>query len=57
MTDTFKTIASPSTEILFKEKNSKFFGYAFPVTSEDEIKSILNNLNLSLNNLTKQIVL
>jgi uncharacterized YigZ family protein len=44
MTDTFKTIASPSTEILFKEKNSKFFGYAFPVTSEDEIKSILNNL-------------
>ena len=44
MTDTFKTIASPSTEILFKEKNSKFFGYAFPVTTEDEIKSILNNL-------------
>jgi len=42
--DTFKTIASPSTEILFKEKNSKFFGYAFPVTSEAEIKSIVNNL-------------
>ena len=42
--DTFKTIASPSTEILFKEKNSKFFGYAFHVTTEDEIKSILNNL-------------
>ena len=42
--DTFKTIGSPSTEILFKEKNSKFFGYAFHVTTEDEIKSILNNL-------------
>lgn len=42
--DTFKTIASPSTEILFKEKNSKFFGYAFPVTTEDEIKSILDKL-------------
>ena len=42
--DTFKTIVSPSTEILFKEKNSKFFGYAFHVTTEDEIKSILNNL-------------
>jgi uncharacterized YigZ family protein len=42
--DTFKTIASPSTEILFKEKNSKFFGYAFPITSEDEVKSIVNNL-------------
>jgi len=42
--DTFKTIASPSTEILFKEKNSKFFGYAFPITSEEEIKSIVNNI-------------
>ena len=42
--DTFKTIASPSTEILFKEKNSKFFGYAFPVTTEDEIKSHLDKL-------------
>jgi len=42
--DTFKTIASPSTEIQYKEKNSKFFGYAFPITSEDEIKSIVNNL-------------
>ncbi len=42
--DTFKTIASPSTEILFKEKNSKFFGYSFPITSEDEVKSIVNNL-------------
>lgn len=42
--DTFKTIASPSPEILFKEKNSKFFGYAFPVTTEDEIKSHLEKL-------------
>jgi putative IMPACT (imprinted ancient) family translation regulator len=36
--DTYKTIALPSEEILFKEKNSKFYGYAFPVTSEEEIK-------------------
>ncbi|MFY8065642.1 MAG: IMPACT family protein [Flavobacterium sp.] len=42
--DTFKTIASPSTEILFKEKNSKFFGYAFPVTTEDEIKLHIDKL-------------
>jgi len=42
--DTFKTIATPSTEILFKEKNSKFFGYAFPVTTEDEIKLHLDKL-------------
>ncbi len=42
--DTFKTIASPSTEILFKEKNSKFFGYAFPLTTEEEIKLHLDKL-------------
>lgn len=44
MTDTYKTIASPSEETLFKEKNSKFFGYAFPVTTEEEIKSHLEIL-------------
>ena len=38
MKDTYNTIAFPSPEILYKEKNSKFFGYAFPVTNEDEIK-------------------
>lgn len=42
--DTYKTLAAPSEETLFKEKNSKFFGYAFPVTSEDEVKSILENI-------------
>ncbi len=42
--DTFKTIAFPSGEILFKEKNSKFFGYAFPVTTEEEIKIHLEQL-------------
>lgn len=44
MTDTFKTIAKPSEEILFKEKNSKFFGVAFPINSEDETKEILETL-------------
>ncbi|HLP65853.1 IMPACT family protein [Flavobacterium sp.] len=44
MTDTYKTIAFPSEEILFKEKNSKFFGYAFPVRSEEEIKNHLEIL-------------
>lgn len=42
--DTYNTLAGPSEETLFKEKNSKFFGYAFPVTTEEEIKSILENL-------------
>ena len=44
MNDTYKTIATPSEEILFKEKNSKFYGYAFPVTSEEEIKNHLDIL-------------
>ena len=44
MEDTYKTIASPSVEILFKEKNSKFYGYAFPVQSEMEVKPIIDNL-------------
>lgn len=42
--DTYKTIALPSHEVLFKEKNSKFFGYAFPVTTEEEVKEILEKL-------------
>jgi uncharacterized YigZ family protein len=42
--DTYKTIASSSEEILIKEKNSKFYGYAFPVTTEDEIKNHLDIL-------------
>jgi uncharacterized YigZ family protein len=44
MEDTYKTIASPSAEILFKEKNSKFFGYAFPIQIESAIKPIIDGL-------------
>jgi len=44
LNDIYKTIAFPSEEILFKEKNSKFFGYAYPVTTEEEIKSHLETL-------------
>jgi uncharacterized YigZ family protein len=42
--DTYKTITKPSAEVLFKDKNSKFFGYAFPVTSEEEIKELLEEI-------------
>jgi len=41
--DTYKTIKEKS-EGLFKDKGSKFFAYAFPVESEEEIKKILNQL-------------
>lgn len=33
--DTFKTLSKPSEETLFKEKGSKFFGYAFPIENEE----------------------
>ncbi len=42
--DTYNTIANPSEQILLKEKNSKFFGYAFPIQSEEELKPILDQL-------------
>lgn len=43
MEDTYKTIAAPSPEIIFKEKNSKFIGYAFPIQSESSIKPIIDS--------------
>lgn len=42
--DIYKTIGAPSPEILYKDKKSKFFASAFPITSEDEVKSIVEEL-------------
>lgn len=42
--DTYKTIVTKTNVVLFKDKNSKFFGYAFPVLNETEIKSHLERL-------------
>lgn len=42
--DVYKTLLKPSKEVLFKDKNSKFFGYAFPVKSEMEVKTHLERL-------------
>lgn len=42
--DTYKTITRPSPESIFKEKGSKFLGYAFPVTNEDQIKEHLEEI-------------
>lgn len=44
MEDTYKTIAFPSSETIFKEKSSTFYGYAFPIESELEVKPILEVL-------------
>ncbi len=42
--DTYKTITKASPETLFKDRGSKFYGYAFPVTAEDEVKVHLDDL-------------
>lgn len=42
--DTYKTITKPSDETLFKDRNSKFLGYAFPITSDKEVKQHLDEL-------------
>ncbi len=44
MEDTYKTIAYPSPEIIYKEKSSTFYGYAFPIEFESELKPILETL-------------
>ncbi|MBN2596318.1 YigZ family protein [Labilibaculum sp.] len=41
--DTYKTI-NLASEGLYKEKGSKFIAYAYPVTSEEEIKEHIANL-------------
>lgn len=42
--DEYKSPKSPSDEVLFKDKGSKFFGYAFPVKDENEIENALDKL-------------
>ncbi|MBQ0786595.1 MAG: YigZ family protein [Oceanihabitans sp.] len=42
--DTYKTITTPSEAVLFKDKNSKFYGYAFPIQNEEEVKQHLEDL-------------
>ena len=36
--DSYKTITQPSKERLFKDRGSKFYSYAFPISNEEEIK-------------------
>jgi len=46
--DTYKTIIKPNQASLFKDKNSKFFGYAFPVTNESNVKFHLETLKKNI---------
>lgn len=44
MKDTYKSITKASPEVLFKDRNSKFFGYAFPIKTEEEANLHLEEL-------------
>ncbi len=41
--DTYKTISSPS-EGIFRDRGSKFIGYAYPILAEEAVKDILAGL-------------
>lgn len=42
--DSYKTITKSSAEVLFKDKNSKFYAYAFPVSTEEKVKVTIETL-------------
>ncbi len=42
--DTYKTITNPSKEAIFKDKGSKFLGFAFPLQHENQVKEIVDRL-------------
>ncbi|WP_138433640.1 IMPACT family protein [Winogradskyella algicola] len=42
--DIYKTISKSSVGELFKDKNSKFIGFAFPVENEDQIKAYIDEV-------------
>jgi uncharacterized YigZ family protein len=46
MEDTYYTIKEKS-EGYFKDKGSKFFSYAYPVSNEEQVKEILNEIKKS----------
>jgi len=46
-TDEFKTLEKLSVEVIFKDRGSKFLGYAYPIKSEKEVAPIISKLKES----------
>ncbi len=42
--DTYRTIDKPSPEVIFKDRGSKFLGYAFPLRHEGQVKEYVEIL-------------
>ncbi|ARN79180.1 YigZ family protein [Nonlabens spongiae] len=45
MTDSYKTLEKNTEEILFKDKGSKFYATAFPLSDPEDMNEILSELN------------
>ncbi|MGJ8684121.1 MAG: IMPACT family protein [Nonlabens sp.] len=41
MKDSYKTIISPTEEILYKDRGSKFYGYAFPLINDEDVNDLI----------------
>ena len=41
---TYKTLKNPTEPVLYKDKGSKFIGYAFPIESKDDFKAHIDKL-------------
>ncbi len=44
LSDEYKTLKKPSEEVLFKDRSSKFIGYAFPVSTEEDVNKYIAKL-------------
>jgi uncharacterized YigZ family protein len=42
--DTYRTLLAPSPEVLFRDRKSKFYGYAFPLSAESEVAPLVETL-------------
>ncbi len=42
--DTYKTIEIAKGDTLYKEKGSKFIGFVFPISSEEDVKELIGEL-------------
>jgi len=42
--DNYITLKEPSQGAIFKDKSSKFLGYAYPINSEEEVKPLIEQL-------------
>lgn len=41
---TYRTLAEATEPVLHKDKKSKFYGYAYPIRSEEEVKPLIEEL-------------